>query len=1249
MKKNKIYILTAFLYVFTIFIMFFVNTAAADYIVSTQSDLQGALNSAANGNVIEISQNVSLTATLTVNKSLKFTGNNVKLMVDGDFRHFSITGSDIIVSFEGVELIGRKTAPDDILNPGGGITSSAANLTLSGAVVKDCYQTKSGGGFYTTAVTNMVDCSFTGNSADPNQDPTKSGIQAGGGIYTTKKMTLNNTMLSGNSAFDGGGIAVNGNDSHLSLIQCKITGNTAVGNGGTWPNDRGGAGIWTNGTGAAVYAENTEISSNISAGCGGGIVTCSADAHVTLSDCTVSKNTAQKGGGILMGSGSFTVTDGIIGDNQATSNGGGMYATNTTVKIEQGAKILRNQGSGGGGIYTTGNSTVTINGGELSNNRAANGHGGAVCTAGTGGTITMTSGTVSYNEAAHATNGGGGAFASEQGNSAVTISGGMVSNNKSSHNGGAIYSYNSAVTIKGTAQIISNNAVSAHGGAVYIYGSAPVYIQDKAAIKNNTAALNGGAVHTAGSNALINMSGGLVENNISQQHGGAFSTSVAGANIFVTGGSVTGNRSSQNGGAIFSYHALVDIQNATITGNKAGTYGGAIHLNEKDATLKVLESTISDNEAKEGGAVCAIRNYDFTGNPVVSIVSSVMEKNKATAGSGGAVSTLGNYAIVSVSSSKLDANTAAHNGGAIYTGGLAGGAHVVCINAKITDNVSDERGGGIFVSSGNFTMDGTQSAISGNTTKNSGGGVYIGGITAIAGIKQGKITGNKSINGDGGGIYIPALANLTVESDAQFSNNSAVKSYMWTLDPTGMSYFTGLHNQNIKTASFTAPFTNLYNNYDVNFSAYSILYKSNGSGETDISIAYQKDEVATIIPNPFHYTGKVFASWNTAADATGMLYNPGDTITMGTKDVVLYAQWDNALNAVMFDTKGGTPVPPIQVVYYGSSITTPTAPTLAGNNFTGWYKDEACKELWDFDNDVVVADITLHAGWDKEMHTVHFNSNGGSSVGSINVPYGELIPAPTDPILKGNSFAGWYKDEALNDPWHFDYDVVTQDITLYAKWIAENKLIYTVTYKPNGAAGNDVITVHEDNTTAVVLSNPFERSGYSFVEWNTSETGEGVAYTTGEEVLMHDNLVLYAQWIYTGHVSNDTASLTVECIDENEKMIYTITTTETVGTDVNAAAPIISGYELNDSAEKTVLIQTGENILIFTYKKIPSPPNSTPPKEPSKELEPPESKKPNEKSPQTGEPNAFAYWIIAFSTLLVMIMLLLLKRYRKRI
>jgi len=67
--------------------------------------------------------------------------------------------------------------------------------------------------------------------------------------------------------------------------------------------------------------------------------------------------------------------------------------------------------------------------------------------------------------------------------------------------------------------------------------------------------------------------------------------------------------------------------------------------------------------------------------------------------------------------------------------------------------------------------------------------------------------------------------------------------------------------------------------------------------------------------------------------------------------------------------------------------------------------------------------------------TVTFDSQGGSVVSPIEkVENGSIIAKPTDPTQDGFEFAGWYKETACTNAWNFSSDVVTSNITLYAKW-----------------------------------------------------------------------------------------------------------------------------------------------------------------------------------------------------------------------
>jgi uncharacterized repeat protein (TIGR02543 family) len=66
-------------------------------------------------------------------------------------------------------------------------------------------------------------------------------------------------------------------------------------------------------------------------------------------------------------------------------------------------------------------------------------------------------------------------------------------------------------------------------------------------------------------------------------------------------------------------------------------------------------------------------------------------------------------------------------------------------------------------------------------------------------------------------------------------------------------------------------------------------------------------------------------------------------------------------------------------------------------------------------------------------HTVTFYSNGGSTVPPQVATDGKVL-RPADPTRSGYTFAGWYKETTFATEWNFVTDVVTSDLTLYAKW-----------------------------------------------------------------------------------------------------------------------------------------------------------------------------------------------------------------------
>lgn len=71
----------------------------------------------------------------------------------------------------------------------------------------------------------------------------------------------------------------------------------------------------------------------------------------------------------------------------------------------------------------------------------------------------------------------------------------------------------------------------------------------------------------------------------------------------------------------------------------------------------------------------------------------------------------------------------------------------------------------------------------------------------------------------------------------------------------------------------------------------------------------------------------------------------------------------------------------------------------------------------------------------------------------------------------------------------------------------------TVSYKSNGGSGSmDSQTFYPDDGESVTIkANGFTRSGYSFVNWNTSSDGSGTSYNA-RSTYKGNGMTLYAQW-----------------------------------------------------------------------------------------------------------------------------------------
>ncbi|MDR2713330.1 MAG: InlB B-repeat-containing protein, partial [Clostridiales bacterium] len=142
-------------------------------------------------------------------------------------------------------------------------------------------------------------------------------------------------------------------------------------------------------------------------------------------------------------------------------------------------------------------------------------------------------------------------------------------------------------------------------------------------------------------------------------------------------------------------------------------------------------------------------------------------------------------------------------------------------------------------------------------------------------------------------------------------------------------------------------------------------------------------------------------------------------------------------------------------------------------------------------------------------YTVSFNLDGGSGVGLTDqkVLSGTKAVKPTDPNKTKFVFGGWYSDSAKTMTYTFN-EIVTSNITLYAKWNDPTTGPYTVTFDTRGGGSVPSQEVPVGGKATKPAPNP-TKTNDPFVNWYTN-----TAFTAVYDfsTVVTGNITLYAKW-----------------------------------------------------------------------------------------------------------------------------------------
>ncbi len=280
-----------------------------------------------------------------------------------------------------------------------------------------------------------------------------------------------------------------------------------------------------------------------------------------------------------------------------------------------------------------------------------------------------------------------------------------------------------------------------------------------------------------------------------------------------------------------------------------------------------------------------------------------------------------------------------------------------------------------------------------------------------------------------------------------------------------------------ETVTLTAKWT--ANKYRLTFNANGGIFNAGDTYTKDVTY----NEPIGDFPNVTK-SGARLVGWFESKEGTGAQYVPS-TIVRFTKDVTIYAHYENETYLVIFNANGGSSKVASKEYEYGEQYDDLPTASKVGFKFLGWAKDEDSslyiEKTW-----TVTNTHTLYAQYQANTYYIVFDKNSADATGTemskMTVKYGQSVKLSKNTYQRsGFDFRGWtpnsngtgdiYTDEQIV------YNLTTVDageFRLYAKWVGNT---YTVTI--------DILN------TNVVSSNNYQNSG-SYALKKTFSYGEKI-------------------------------------------------------------------------------------------------------------------------------------------------------------
>lgn len=569
----------------------------------------------------------------------------------------------------------------------------------------------------------------------------------------------------------------------------------------------------------------------------------------------------------------------------------------------------------------------------------------------------------------------------------------------------------------------------------------------------------------------------------------------SGGKLTMEGGNIVGCMAPHGSGGGVYVEGEFSMTDGSITGCFATRGGGVcMAVGNGDAAFNMSGDAVirdcrcTSSGIVDGGGVYVLGSFTMSGN--AAIRNCECSSNAGSAMGGGVfVSYHNGITTFTMSDNAVIENckvmTASQGswiksyGGGVY--GSSGSSLTLSDHAAIrncsAENTSGgaTHGGGIFVDSGNLTIEGN-AEIGEGCTAGIGSGIYMGMPTyssapqklyANGGVIKGEVVLN---NGSdcGGTINVTGSGEDVTEFEGPVTNNGG------TIEK---GKFTGTvtNNGSITGGTFTGTVINsesgtIAEGVSINSLQFIVTFDIEGVKTTQpVDNGSRLTEPTAPTKEDYHFDG-----WYYDNNGSSVKWNFDDTVT---RAMTLTAKWAQ-IHAVTVTTDGGGTASANPASASAGTEITLTATPDKGYHFKEW-QVVSPTELVIADNKFTMpdGDVEVKAVFEKDApvvyYTLRFETRGGSAIAGVRGTYNTYIDLTKYvPTWRGHTFIGWYSDSSLTKRVSGIY--LTEDTTVYAGWRTTRSTVTT---------GSAVTT---DQTGTKELESPQTGDGSMLGLWGIS-------------------------------------------------------------------------------------------------------------------------------------------------------------------